>query len=229
MPEGAISSLSFTVRYPATGTALTDAFPAGPVPALSAHTAPVTVDGWAYTTFLYCGTNASNMVALGTLDKPVVVARIPVPSGRACSDFTLLNDAYTHDENRDYYVAVNGTDITGRIQGTTYGAACGPADRTAPTEKALPMDGRNTVFSVFPNPNSTGTVTVAIDASLDRSTLLTITWLDALGQVIGEEQRIQGGGAERTLQLDRPAGHNGLSFLRIGCVDQVSMHSVIFQ
>lgn len=229
LPPGALSSLSFTLRYPANGAdGPTEALPSGPVPALATLPAAVRSGEWSYTTFLYASNGAGQQAAAIAPGQPVVVARIVVPPGRTCAEFTLVNDGFTREDNRDYYVAVGGVDVTGAIAGAEP-TACGPARPMAGKQDNMISGGRDLSFNVYPNPTAEKVVNVSIDHSSDAPVELNLTWLDATGRVIAPGQRVQGGGAVRTLQLERPADHTGVAFLRIRCADHTSVHSIVLQ
>lgn len=229
LPPGTLSSLCFTLRYPANGAdGLTEALPSGPVPALTKLAGAARDGDWSYTTFLYASTGRGQQAAAVAPGQVVVVARIAVPPGRTCADFTLVNDGYTREDNRDYYVAIAGVDVTGAIAGAEP-TACLPARPVTGKQNGAVGAGREMSFNVFPNPTAEKMVNVSIDHASDAPVELNLTWLDATGRVIAPDQRVQGGGAVRTLQLERPADHTGVAFLRIRCADHISVHSIVLQ
>ena len=48
-------------------------------------------------------------------DQETVIMRIPVNPGASCARFNIVNDAFTGNENRDYFISVGGDDLTGTI------------------------------------------------------------------------------------------------------------------
>ena len=123
---GIFSALTVTIRYDeASGAALG----AGTsfCNAWSAFSpSPVVVDnGIAYRTYNGFGLNRledSEFDGGCGLSLPVetwfTITTIPV-GGSVCAAFTLGNDAYTHAENRDYYISMAGIDVTGVVDGGT--------------------------------------------------------------------------------------------------------------
>ncbi|MBP9081015.1 MAG: T9SS type A sorting domain-containing protein [Flavobacteriales bacterium] len=60
--------------------------------------------------------------------------------GTACTSFTLGNDGYTQANNRNYYISMNGVDVTGNIVGgaVTAGGGCAYDCLGVPGGPALP-------------------------------------------------------------------------------------------
>ncbi|MBS1937900.1 MAG: hypothetical protein JSS84_08845, partial [Bacteroidetes bacterium] len=121
---GIFSALTVTVRYSASsGASLGPAtsfcnawssFPASPV---------VTNNGTAYRTYNGFGLTRLDQLpgdgGCGTSLAPetwFTVATVQVVGG-ACTAFTLGNDAYTQQSNRNYYISMGGWDVTGVVSG----------------------------------------------------------------------------------------------------------------
>jgi len=120
-----LSALTFTVRYaeasPATLTAGTSpwcpgaAFPIAPT--------SVVIDGG----FKYRTYNSIATVSLEDEDNGgcgavlpagqwVVVHRINVNNNTGCTEFQIINDAFTAANNRNFYISLNGEPKTGAVQ-----------------------------------------------------------------------------------------------------------------
>ncbi|MCO6482621.1 MAG: hypothetical protein J5I62_07495, partial [Flavobacteriales bacterium] len=143
---GILSALTLTIRYDA-------ASPQSLGPSTTFCSAwstlpptPVVVnDGIAYRTYNGFGLNRLgdpvNDGGCNTILMPetwFTIATIPV-IGEGCTSFTLGNDAFTDNQNRSYYVSMNGWDVTGSVLGgPVLGGSCIPDCLGVPGGSALP-------------------------------------------------------------------------------------------
>ncbi|MEO5585581.1 MAG: hypothetical protein ABIQ75_09010, partial [Flavobacteriales bacterium] len=121
---GILSAMTVTIRYDASssgtlggGTTFCSAWSSFPPSAV------VVNSGKAYRTYSGFGLNRLEDPAIDggcAMSLPVetwfTITTIPV-AGTGCTAFTLGNDAYTGAENRDFYISMNGQDVTGQVVG----------------------------------------------------------------------------------------------------------------
>ncbi len=143
---GLLSALTVTVKYDAaSGQSLGQ--PVSFCTAWSAFTGTpaVTNGGFSYRTYNGFGSNRigdpSGNGGCGTTIPPATwftVGTIPV-QGSGCTAFEIGNDAFTAQNNRGYYISMNGWDVTGSVIGLAVnGGNCGVDCLGVPGGNALP-------------------------------------------------------------------------------------------
>lgn len=120
---GVLSAITVTIRYdPTSGASLGPStsfcdfwspFPPSP-PALNAGVAYCTFNGFGFNRLENSAANGGCATALVPEQWFTVTTILVVGS---CTAFTLGNDAWTGANNRDYYLSMNGNDVTGAIIG----------------------------------------------------------------------------------------------------------------
>ncbi|MCL4280763.1 MAG: T9SS type A sorting domain-containing protein [Flavobacteriales bacterium] len=121
---GILSALTATIRYSNTSGSTLGAATSFCTAWSTFSPSPVVVNnGIAYRTYNGFGLNRLSDPPFDggcglsiPPDTWFTVATIPV-SGSTCTAFTLGNDSYTHVENRDFYVSMNGVPNTGQVIG----------------------------------------------------------------------------------------------------------------
>jgi hypothetical protein len=142
---GILSAVTVTIRYDAASGASLGAGNSFCSAWSNFPPSPVVVDnGIAYRTFNGFGTNRlENSSFDGGCDTTIApeewftITTIPVIG--ACTGFTLGNDAWTAQNNRNYYLSMGGFNLTGQVVGGPVNAgACGTDCTGVPGGPALP-------------------------------------------------------------------------------------------
>ncbi|MBS1547790.1 MAG: hypothetical protein JSU02_10530, partial [Bacteroidetes bacterium] len=142
---GILSALTVTIRYDAASGASLGAGTSFCTAWSSFTPSPVVVNnGIAYRTYNGFGVNRLEDAAFDggcdtvlTPEQWFTITTIPV-SGN-CTAFTLGNDAWTAQNNRNYYLSMGGFNLTGQVVGGPVGAgACGTDCLGVPGGTALP-------------------------------------------------------------------------------------------
>lgn len=121
--NGLFSSLVFTLRWPdASGVTLTEFLPTdemidlGIYPAIAGDM--VVADGYRYATHVAFGNSALvNEGQSWTPGQEVVIGTIDLVGGAALLE--IVNDAWTGNNNSDFFISLNGVDRTGDIYGSS--------------------------------------------------------------------------------------------------------------
>ncbi len=155
---GVLSNLVYTVRWPDTSPASlgvgSSAWCPPPSQALNlGPSAAVTPgNGFKYRTWTSIGLAAiSDLQDDGGCDQVMLaddwtlVHTIAVNGDPGGTEFVIADDAYTADNNRDFYISLNGVPMTGSI--FTFSTAAGLGERRLPSS------------ALVPNPASDGIVT----------------------------------------------------------------------
>jgi hypothetical protein len=115
-----MTALSFTVRWPAASGASLGARTvpcSGAIPL--APTATQTVGAFNYKTYNAFGLSLIQDECPGqawTAGQWITVMRVQVTGNTGCTEFNIVNDAWTGANNRDLFVSLNGLERTGTIE-----------------------------------------------------------------------------------------------------------------
>ncbi|MCB0792680.1 MAG: hypothetical protein KDB97_12990, partial [Flavobacteriales bacterium] len=151
LPDGSfnqlMSSLTFTIRWStASGASLNTAAMAQNCPGgffiSPSGDGEVDFGGFRYLTFNAFGfaqMSAACPGAVWTANTESVIMTIPVINNPGCTDFNIVNDTYTGNNNKDYYISLNGLDKTGAIYSSPFSVGnCALDCEGVPGGSALP-------------------------------------------------------------------------------------------
>lgn len=125
--DALVSGLVFTLRWDTTGDVHVgdpDQFGYGPpfctfmsIPLGASPDGEIDANGYRYQTY---GSVPLTGIPAGcewVANVEVPLVRIPVIASGGCTNFQIVNDAFTSANNKDYYISVIGLDTTGTIYG----------------------------------------------------------------------------------------------------------------
>ncbi|MCB0792674.1 MAG: T9SS type A sorting domain-containing protein [Flavobacteriales bacterium] len=184
------SSIVFTIRWEtASGAMLGNIAQVAPestyMPMIKSGD-EVDAGGFRYQVFAGFGTVPLNTLGVSwTANQEVTLMTIPAVNGSSL--FEIVNDSWTSDiaNNGDYYVSLNGLDVTGAIYTMPTGISMG--------------DPLSTSLDVQPNPTD-GLVILSFGPTMDQDLVLELT--DQAGRtVLKEDLNVAPGAVRRTIDL----------------------------
>ncbi|MCB9170747.1 MAG: T9SS type A sorting domain-containing protein [Flavobacteriales bacterium] len=196
------SSIVFTIRWDATSPAnlgnVSQVMPEAAYIPVAKSGDDTTANGYRYQVFAGFGTVPLNTLgASWSANQEVTLMTIPVVNGS--SMFEIVNDSWTGDvqNNGDYYISLNGLDVTGVIYSIPTGILMGDPLLGSFDVRPNPTDGRTDLFLTVPKM---------------QDILLEMT--DATGRMVWKEARTDlVGDLHRSIDLSRSAP--GMYTLRV--------------
>jgi len=224
-----VSNLVFTIRWPGSSPATlsfgssawcpapSQGLPLGP----SAQVAPG--NGFNYRTWSSVGQawlsaplDDSGCGQVLPADAWVEVFTIPVVNDLGGTVFEIADDQFALDDNRSYYISLNGESITGNgesITGEIYSFSTGTVQRDEPV----------LAISLLPNPTNG---VVILTAAVQSATPLAIEVYDPAGRGILKTLRPSVIGTHRET-IDMSTFSDGVYMVQVRVGDQISQHRLV--